>query len=55
MGILARLVDVEGMVRVLEGRNPQTTSNQSGDDFDQERGLARPAPTGETDDAHGTS
>src|SRR5262245_20090125 len=52
MGILARLVDVEAVVGVLERRDRESPRDDAGDDFGEERGLARAAPAGEADDAH---
>src|SRR6266567_3914536 len=50
--ILAGLVDVEGVVGVLERRHSKTTRNDAWDHFGNERGLARAAPAGEADNAH---
>src|SRR5262249_13216074 len=53
VGILAGLVDVEGMVGVLEGRDLQAPPHEAGDHLGEQRGFARAAPAGEADDAHG--
>jgi hypothetical protein len=50
--ILAGLVDVEGMVRVLDGRDREAAARELGDELDEERRLARPAPSRQPDDAH---
>src|SRR5262245_49196811 len=52
VGILARLVDVEAVVRVLECRHLQSPGDDAGNDLGEERGLAGAAPAGEADDAH---
>src|SRR5262245_64969490 len=52
VGVLARLVDVEGMMGVLEGRYLEPAGDDTGNYFGEERGLARAAPAGEADDAH---
>ena len=50
--ILAGLVDVEGVMGVLEGRDREPARHQAGDHLGQQRGLAGAAPAGEADDAH---
>ena len=55
MGILARLVDVEAEMGVLDGRDPMPARDEARDHLGEERGLARAAPAGEADDAHGPS
>src|SRR5262245_19462818 len=52
MGVLAGLVDVEGVMGVLEGRYLEPAGDDTGDYLGEERGLARAAPAGEADDAH---
>jgi hypothetical protein len=52
MGILARLIDVEAVMGVLERRYRKTARDNAGDHFGKERGLAGAAPAGEADDAH---
>src|SRR5213594_532823 len=52
VGILAGLVDIEPVVGVLEGGNRKPARHDTGNHFDEERGLARAAPAGEADDAH---
>ncbi len=51
--ILARLVDIEGVMGVLDRRHREPARDQAGDHLDEERGLAGAAPAGEADDAHG--
>src|SRR5262249_14899057 len=53
VGILARRVHVEAMMGMLDGRNRQAAGNQAGDNLRQQSGLPRPAPAGQSDDAHG--
>src|SRR5215218_3307382 len=50
--VFSRLVDLEGVMRMLEGRDGQAAPVQLGDEPNEQRRLARPAPTGQTDDAH---
>ena len=50
--ILARLVDVEAVMGVLERRYLEPARDDAGDHFGEERGLAGAAPAGEADDAH---
>ena len=52
VGILARLVDVEAVVGVLERRYLKAARDDAGNDFGEERGLAGAAPAREADDAH---
>src|SRR5437588_6532648 len=51
--ILAGLVDVEGVMGVLERRHRESPRDEAGDHPGEERGLAGTAPAGEADDAHG--
>ena len=51
--ILAGLVDVEGVMGVLEGRDLEPPRHEAWDHPGEERGLAGAAPAGEADDAHG--
>ena len=51
-GVFARLIHNEAMMGVLDGRDPVPARNEARDDPGEERGLARPAPAGEADDAH---
>ena len=51
--ILARLVEVEAVMGVLERRHPQAARDQARQHLGDQRGLARAAPAGESDDAHG--
>src|SRR6186713_1360381 len=44
IGILARLVDVECVMRMLERRDLQAAAHQQRNELRQQRGLARPAP-----------
>ncbi len=50
--ILARLIDVEFMVRVLDGRDLQAAADQHRNHARDQRRLAGTAPARETDDAH---
>ncbi len=50
--ILARLVDVEGMVGVLDQRNLQPLRNKTGNEFLDQCGLATTGPAGETECLH---
>jgi hypothetical protein len=52
VGILSGLIDVEGVMGVLERRYLKTARNETGNDFGEERGLSGAAPAGEADDAH---
>src|SRR5260370_8450118 len=52
MGILALVVDVEAVVSVLDGGDPDPSLDQPRDQPGQQRGLSRPAPAGDADDAH---
>ena len=51
--VLAGLVDVELVMRVLEGRHREPARDQARDHLGEERGLAGAAPAREADDAHG--
>src|SRR5262249_31006399 len=53
IGILARLVHVERMVRVLEGRDLEAAGGDRRDELGDERRFAGAAPAGQSDDAHG--
>ncbi len=50
--VLARLVEVEAVVRVLERRDALAARDQARQHLGDQRGLARAAPAGEPDDAH---
>src|SRR5438105_2989617 len=52
VGILAGLVDIEGMVRVLDERDPQPGAGEARDQLLDERGLAAARPAGEAEDFH---
>ena len=52
-GILARLVEVEAVMGVLERRHAHAARDQARDELGDQRGFAGTAPAGETDDAHG--
>jgi len=52
VGILSGLIDVEGVMGVLERRYLKTARDETGNDFGEERGLSGAAPAGEADDAH---
>ena len=54
-GVLARVVDVEAVVRVLDHRHPQPTQAQRSDQLLDQRGLARTGVTGETHHLHGAT
>ena len=51
--VLARLVEVEAVMRVLDRRHPAAARDQARQRLGDQRGLARAAPAGESDDAHG--
>ena len=51
--ILARLIEVEAVMRMLERGHPQAPRDQARQRLGDQRGLARSAPAGEADDAHG--
>ena len=53
--ILARLIKVEIVVRVFDRRNAEAAAVQFRNEPDNERGLARSAPSGEADYAHDPS
>src|SRR6516225_8243396 len=53
-GILARLVEVEAVMRVLERGHAEAARNQQRDELGDQRGFTRPTPAGETDDTHGS-
>jgi len=55
IGILARLVDVEGMVRVLDERHAQARADETRDQFLDERGLAAAGPTCKAEHLHAKS
>jgi hypothetical protein len=48
--ILARLIDIKGMMRVLERRDAPLA--KIGNKLDDQGGLSRAAPTGKADHAH---
>src|SRR6476646_3190606 len=52
VGILARHVDVEGMVRVLDQRNAQAALDEQWDQLFDERGLAAAGPARKTESSH---
>ena len=52
VGILARRIHVEGVMRVLHGGNGDAAADQRRDQLGQQGGLAGAAPAGQTDDAH---
>ncbi len=53
-GILARHVDIEAMVGVLDDGNPHAFGEKMRDDTRQQRGLAGAAPPGEANHFHPT-
>src|SRR2546423_15225128 len=50
--ILARLVDVEVVMGVLDRRHAPTARSQARDHAREQRGLARAAPAGDADHFH---
>ena len=52
VGILARVVDVEGVVRVLDQRHAQPVLHEARDELLDERGLAAAGPAGEAEGLH---
>ena len=50
--VLARLVDVESVMRVLDRGHAQAARGQKRDHAHEQRGLARSAPAGDADDFH---
>src|ERR1051326_848288 len=52
VGVLAGLVDVEGVVRVLDERDAQAPLHEARDETLDERGLAAARPAGEAEDFH---
>ena len=50
--ILARPIDIEFVMRMLDGRDLEPAPHQNRNDFGQERRLAGSAPAGEANDAH---
>jgi hypothetical protein len=52
VGILSGLIDVEGVMGVLERRYLKAARDETGNDFGEERGLSGAAPAGEADNAH---
>src|SRR5205085_6241957 len=52
IGVLARLVDVERVVRVLDKRHPQPRAGEARDQLLDERGFAAARPAGEAEDLH---
>ena len=55
VGILARLVEIEAVMGVLDRRDAQAATVQFGNEPDDQRRLARSAPAGEADRAHDPS
>ena len=53
VGILAGLVDVEAVMGVLDGGNGEAAPDQPRNDLCEQRGLSRPAPAGQSENAHG--
>lgn len=51
MGVLARMIDIECVMSVLDRRHSQATSNEQRDKLRQKCRLARSAPAGKTNDA----
>ena len=51
--VLARLVDVERVVRVLDQRHAQPALHEARDQLLDEGGLAAARPAGKTEDLHG--
>ncbi len=52
VGVLARPVDVEAVVRVLDDRNLQAARGQPWNQLFDQRRLARPGKTGDTENLH---
>src|SRR5450631_434399 len=52
--ILARLIDVERMMRVLERRDGKAAFTEVGNELDDQTRLARAAPAGKADHPHGS-
>src|SRR4051812_569133 len=52
VGILARPIDVEAVVSVLDQRNTQAALYKPRNDLLDQRRLAAAGPAGETEDAH---
>jgi hypothetical protein len=52
VGILARLVDIEGVVGVLDGGDGEPPPGEDGDDAREQGRLARPAPAGQSHHLH---
>src|SRR6266704_1160739 len=50
--ILARLVDVEAVMRVLDHRYPETAFDEARNELLDQRGLAASRPSGEAEDLH---
>jgi hypothetical protein len=51
-GILARIVDIEFVMRVLDQRHGQPVCFQAGDHLFHQRGFAASGPAGEANDLH---
>ena len=51
MGVLAWMIDIEGVMSVFERRHSEATANEQRDKLRQKCRLARSAPAGKTDDA----
>jgi hypothetical protein len=52
VGILAGMVDVEGVVRVLDQRHAQPMAHEARDQLLDQRGLAAAGPAGKTEGFH---
>src|SRR3954469_24543572 len=50
--VLAGLIDIESMMRVLDGRHAQTPRGEARDHAHQQGGLACAAPAGDADHFH---
>ena len=50
--VLARVVDVEAVVRMFDDRHPQPTPAQAGDELLHQRGFAGPGEPGKAGDLH---
>ncbi len=51
VGILARLIDIERVMRVFHGRDLHAATAQQGNQFDEQRRLTGAAPAGHADHA----
>src|SRR5688572_28103382 len=52
IGVFARMVDVEGVVRVLDQRNGQPVPDKARNQLLDQRGLAAAGPAGEAERFH---